>query len=563
MRSLFALALALTLPLTASAVPLELTHQGRLLDSAGTALSGSHDVDVTLYDAPSGGNVLWSGTHTGVLFEDGFYSLVLGTTDALDASTFDGDAVYLAIAIDNGSELSPRQGITSVPYAIHASTARDVVGGIADVSEVRVGGGTVIDSDGNIPYSHLTGAPTTLSDLSCSDGELAQYTGSSWSCGTPAANDDASALTTGVLSPDVIPIGNTADQVAAGNHRHDIGDVDGTVPYSQLPVGQESGKVMPGDVTISDLGGLPLSGGTITGDLAVDGAFSAATLDLSGGLRVGDATTCNTNTAGTLRFGDNVLQVCADGDWQDLYREAVGSSEQSAGASCKSILDGNQGAPSGVYWLNPSGSKAYEAYCDMTSNGGGWTLVLKANGPEYEYHASIWDEDNVDNESSPDTSWSNAKYQAFNDLDATELLLKSEGGNSTQLELPDTKPMLAWFQGPTVRLTHVAGSPNANHLVNGRSPTICGAPFRLNTGRASDDFPVRIGGYWVYEWSCGYGADDLGEPTGAESAGFGLRDDVWTPHVYNKRGFGLRQAHDYNNAPGGGQVSVGGAIYVR
>ncbi|MCP4238960.1 MAG: collagen-like protein, partial [bacterium] len=45
-------ALASLLAGSAMAAPIELSHQGRLLDSTGHPIDGSHNLDVALYDAP-------------------------------------------------------------------------------------------------------------------------------------------------------------------------------------------------------------------------------------------------------------------------------------------------------------------------------------------------------------------------------------------------------------------------------------------------------------------------------------------------------------------------------
>ncbi len=127
-----------------SAVPANLTQQGRLLDTAGAPVPGSVSITFAVYDAATGGTALWTETQN-VTLDDGFFSARLGESTAIPNTVFDGSTRYLGVKVGTDPEMTPRQSIVSVPYALMANNA---VGDITPTS-VTVNGTQVIDGSGN------------------------------------------------------------------------------------------------------------------------------------------------------------------------------------------------------------------------------------------------------------------------------------------------------------------------------------------------------------------------------------------------------------------------------
>jgi hypothetical protein len=106
----------------ASSVPATLTQQGRILDASGMPVVSKLKFVFTVYDAATGGTSLWTETQN-ITLDDGYFSAQLGSVTPIPDGVFDGSVRYLGVTVGSDAEMSPRQAVTSVPYAIKAATA--------------------------------------------------------------------------------------------------------------------------------------------------------------------------------------------------------------------------------------------------------------------------------------------------------------------------------------------------------------------------------------------------------------------------------------------------------
>ncbi|WP_437680634.1 collagen-like protein [Sorangium sp. So ce131] len=126
----------------AAAVPATITHQGRLYNANDAPINDTIEVVFALYDDLEASTPIWSEVHA-ITFEDGFFSVRLGSIIPFEDSIFDGADRYLGITVGDDDELKPRATVASVPYALLAG---NVNGDISPRSIVvnTVNGSTVL-----------------------------------------------------------------------------------------------------------------------------------------------------------------------------------------------------------------------------------------------------------------------------------------------------------------------------------------------------------------------------------------------------------------------------------
>ena len=162
----------------AAAVPTNLSYQGYLTSPTGVPVNTTVSMEVKLYNALTGGGVVWSDTQS-VAVVNGVYNVVLGSVaNPLDENVL-AVPLYLTVAVNGDPDMAPRTPLASAPYAILAKA----LDGTLPVEK----GGTGLDSiaTGGLLYGQgtsapgVTGAGTLGQVLTATAGGVPQWSSSS------------------------------------------------------------------------------------------------------------------------------------------------------------------------------------------------------------------------------------------------------------------------------------------------------------------------------------------------------------------------------------------------
>jgi len=204
-----------------AAVPQLINFQGVLKNGSGNPVTDStYTITFTIYDAPSGGLLLWNETQS-VSTNGGNFTILLGASSMLPADIFNFPSRWLGIVLPPEPEITPRQQMVSVPTSFYSGMSDSTnfawmaasltcwgCVGEDKIAPNAVGGDKIIDGsvgtsdlangsvseaklvDGSVSTAKIQDGTIQFSDIGTNgavDGQVMKRSGSTW----VAANDEA------------------------------------------------------------------------------------------------------------------------------------------------------------------------------------------------------------------------------------------------------------------------------------------------------------------------------------------------------------------------------------
>lgn len=477
-------------PSSAVAKPTVLALQGALRANAGGPVAdGDYPFGVSLYAEEKGGAPLYSEKFLGISVKGGIFAIELGSQDptkVLEDTAFipapgKAPVAWVGVQIGADPELA-RVPLRPTPATLHARAADlafglecsgcVVAGAIAAnaVTGEKIAAGAVDAKHVAFAYagSKTKGGPAELAELAALAKVAETAKNAEYAASADEAKTASKLLCTGCIGAAHVGATFAADLVTA----------------KQFAAVAVSGKY-------DDLAGGPdLTG---YGALAKANAWGAQQV-LKGGADfqqqeavlfrfqnvAKDPVACSDKNIGLTYYntGDNTLRVCNGKDFIAFANAVPPGAKENPAATCAALKQVNPGAASGAYWIKPK-SVAYLAYCELQTDGGGWTMAL--NLDTSDGHVSWWaDAIWLDGKPYGDVATpfeGDHKSDAFMDLDSAKevLVVVHEQGSVKGWKVwtrPDMKSLHALATGgdnqvfgATVKAESIGALPTKETLV--------------------------------------------------------------------------------------------------
>jgi hypothetical protein len=322
---------------------------------------------------------------------------------------------------------------------------------------------------------------------------------------------------------------------------------------SGIGIGIGIGLVLAVPITLvaGDVSGLiSFSNGTVADADEVNANFAAvktavddndARLDdlvVGTAVLVGTHSTCDGSLEGLLRWTGSELEVCTNGAFTILARAGATGTITNPGRDCKDILDTLGTAADGLYYVDPDGVGALasrQVYCDMTTDGGGWTLIMELrDDTTFQWSSTHWTTSSVFADGVPDVSTdTNNKYGTFNEVAGTEMMYKRIGQpDFKSFEFGTSETALSHFQTGSNAVSTGGGwrpPESHNNTSNSQCSSFTSAGSGLNYTQSCDAVSqgsrVRLGeGYEQPGVAhCIWGVGTFNNPCSPPTSGFGSR----------------------------------------
>jgi hypothetical protein len=347
--------------LSALAAPVRVPVQGALTDPSGAPSTGTHTLSFELSADANGGGLIHAESQQSAL-DGGAFSVVLGGAgDLEDAELAATSTAWLRVRMDGGA-WSERVQIGAVPYAAWAAYA----GLAAEATHAE----SASDADHATQADDATNAVNAQFADHATQADDATNAGYATNAGNAATADEALHATSATEATTAL----SAD------------DADNLAGYPGADYVRWADAAFTAALA---------SAGSVTTQEVLDAlSGGSGTTTLPGGVKVGNAGTCSGSADyGTIRWTGTAFEGCTASGWGALGVSAPaapfgggagsgsGDSSANAGESCATIKAAFPSSSDSGYWIKPRPTDTpFRVYCDMTTDGGGWTMVAKLLG---------------------------------------------------------------------------------------------------------------------------------------------------------------------------------------